>query len=851
MYRARDARLDRDVAVKVLPAAFGGDADRLARFEREAKAIAALSHPNVVAVFDTGVHQGQAYVVMELLAGQTLRERLATGALPVRKAVDIAVQIARGLGAAHGKGVVHRDLKPENLFLLDDGQVKILDFGLARQVSATEGSGATQTMAATDPGTVMGTVGYMAPEQVRGQAVDARADVFAFGAVLHEMVSGQRAFLRDTAADTMTAILTQDPPELVGSRPDLSPALDRIIRHCLEKNANERFQSARDIAFALETLSGSSSSTAGAPSGATPAPAPASRRRTVSRFWAVSGLAVLAIAGVMTMPRWLRGDDRVTYSGIHFGAAEFASDPRVSPNGSLVAFQTMVDGQTQLAVLQPESGDSTVLTRDRSRGAISAHNWSPDGTSIYYGRIDGVPRGVFSVSAVGGEERLVLEDAVCPQVLPDGSFVVVRVNEHRQYQLYRYWPDTRRLQPYPALVHTDVAYTRIVQAFRDGQEVVFWGRPADQPDADQSDYLQVLNLATGAVRRVPMTTDSKEAFSVAASADDRAILTFDRRGDLTRLIAIPRAGGPTRELMPFATNVSGLDVGPNGDIYLGQHVRPFEATMLGPDGNQPQTLLTFNASSTGNMFPEAAALPDGRLVFPVRRAGGPRLLVAKAGQAPGQFIQTDDETSGPIAAVGTEEVAFLVGKARTLAIASVSDGRILRRLDQAHADAIVQMSGSPDGRTVFSAAAGKIWSIAASGDGKPEAVRDGDAVAADPRGDSLIIQLNEPNNVRFIRRAWPGGSEQPLSFPGVRPATTAMSGNAIGPNGVLLKNANYTDSWPWNLALLHPGTGKVQRVILPALDVQAAGWTASGRIIVFAARTSSTIWRLRPITGGE
>jgi serine/threonine protein kinase len=179
VYRARDTRLNRDVAIKVLPTFFAGDPDRRARFEREAQAVAALSHPNVIAIFDTGVHDHQLYVVMELLAGGTLRERLASGALSVRKAVDIAAQIARGLGAAHGKGLVHRDLKPENIFLLDDGQVKILDFGLARQAAEADQAGAAQTVAATDPGTVMGTVGYMAPEQVRGQAVDARADVFA------------------------------------------------------------------------------------------------------------------------------------------------------------------------------------------------------------------------------------------------------------------------------------------------------------------------------------------------------------------------------------------------------------------------------------------------------------------------------------------------------------------------------------------------------------------------------------------------------------------------------------------------------------------------------------------------
>ena len=260
VYRARDERLERDVAIKVLPAGVAGDPGRRARFEREAKAVAALSHPNILAIHDIGEGQSFLYAVTELLDGETLRDRLTHGPLPVRKAVDIAIQIARGLSAAHDKGLVHRDLKPENVFLLKDGQVKILDFGLARQSAETglEAS-ATRTVAAlTDAGTVMGTVGYMAPEQVRGAAVDARTDLFAFGAVLYEILSGQRAFRRDTAAETMTAILREDPPELSATRTELSPALDRIVRHCLEKDPAQRFQTARDVAFALEAFSGTS-----------------------------------------------------------------------------------------------------------------------------------------------------------------------------------------------------------------------------------------------------------------------------------------------------------------------------------------------------------------------------------------------------------------------------------------------------------------------------------------------------------------------------------------------------------------------------------------------------------------
>ncbi len=304
VYRARDTRLGRDVAIKVLPDTFASDPERQARFEREAQAVAALSHPNIVAVFDTGVDEGRAFVVMELLDGQTLRARLDDGGVPLRKAIDVGVQIARGLAAAHGKQIVHRDLKPENVFLLDDGQVKLLDFGLAKALdpaSADSTAGATAThVAGTDPGTVMGTVGYMAPEQLRAQPIDARADLFAFGAVLYEMVSGQPAFRRDTAADTTSAILTQDPPELGGSRPEVSPALERIIRHCLEKNPNERFQSARDVAFALEALSGSNVT-----SGVSPAAPPEAPAVPLGRSPLVIAALVVAAATLGALGRGL------------------------------------------------------------------------------------------------------------------------------------------------------------------------------------------------------------------------------------------------------------------------------------------------------------------------------------------------------------------------------------------------------------------------------------------------------------------------------------------------------------------------------------------------------------------
>ncbi|HEV8231154.1 MAG TPA: serine/threonine-protein kinase, partial [Thermoanaerobaculia bacterium] len=239
VYRAKDPRLGREVAIKVLPASFSKDPDRLRRFEHEARAAGVLNHPNITAVYDIGSVDGAPYVVTELLEGETLRSRLATGALSTRKALDYAIQIARGLAAAHEKGIVHRDLKPENLFVTNDGRVKILDFGLAKLKQPEEGSEKTDlatATAGTEPGVVLGTMGYMSPEQVRGKPADYRSDIFAFGAIFFEMLSGKRAFHGDTAADTMSAILTKEPPDLSATNRDVHPGLDRIVRHCLEKN---------------------------------------------------------------------------------------------------------------------------------------------------------------------------------------------------------------------------------------------------------------------------------------------------------------------------------------------------------------------------------------------------------------------------------------------------------------------------------------------------------------------------------------------------------------------------------------------------------------------------------------
>src|SRR5262247_2770985 len=298
VYRARDTRLARDVAVKVLPPAYAEDKERLQRFEQEACAAGALNHPNILVIHHIDTHEGAPYIVSELLEGETLRQRLGGSAFAQRRAIDYAGQIARGLAAAHEKGIVHRDLKPDNVFVTTDGRIKLLDFGIAKltQPDGTPSQTEIPTRRVdTDPGKVMGTVGYMSPEQVKGRAVDHRSDIFSFGAILYEMLSGRRAFHGESAAETLSAILKEDPPDLSETNQRISPALERLVNHCLEKNPEERFHSARDLAFALEALSGATS-----PSGQTAtaiAPAweqPKKRERLLWIAAILLGLALLA-----------------------------------------------------------------------------------------------------------------------------------------------------------------------------------------------------------------------------------------------------------------------------------------------------------------------------------------------------------------------------------------------------------------------------------------------------------------------------------------------------------------------------------------------------------------------------
>jgi eukaryotic-like serine/threonine-protein kinase len=396
VYRARDPRLGRDVAVKVLPASFSNDPDRLRRFEQEARAAGVLNHPNVMAVYDIGTVDGAPYVVSELLEGETLRARLAGGALGPRRAVDYAIQIAHGLSAAHEKGIVHRDLKPENLFVTKDGRVKILDFGLAKLTQREAAGSDTDlptTPAGTEPGVVMGTLGYMSPEQVRGRSADARSDIFSFGAILYEMLSGRRAFQRDTAADTMSAILREDPPELSSMNPQLPPVLDRIVHHCLEKDPEARFHSAHDLAFQLrfpatDEISGI-------------AAVPAAKRRVPPALLALGAIALLLAAALTTLV--LRRPAKATTTarlvrfavpippGTTYAPGDVSRGLSISPDGTRLVVEAISNGRRRL-YLRPL--DSEKFTEIEGTLGASAHFWSPDSRFIAFfadGKVKKVP----------------------------------------------------------------------------------------------------------------------------------------------------------------------------------------------------------------------------------------------------------------------------------------------------------------------------------------------------------------------------------------------------------------------------------------------------------------------------
>jgi Tol biopolymer transport system component len=536
VYRARDTRLGRDVAVKILPASLSADAERLRRFEQEARAAGVLNHPGITAVFDVGTHGDAPFLVQELLEGETLRAALAGGRLPVRKAVDYAIQIAKGLAAAHEKGIVHRDLKPENLFLTRDGRVKILDFGLAKLTGAGEaGSGTSLPTAApgTEAGVVMGTLGYMSPEQVRGQPADARSDVFSFGVILHEMIAGARPFRGDSAADTMSAILREDPPELSVTNPGISPGLARVVQHCLEKNPEQRFQSAYDLAFDLEALS-TTSATRVEPLG-TRGP----RGLPRARFTVLVGALALA-AGLLG--GWLLGKpgpgSPVTYQRLTFRRGAIAS-ARFAPDGQTIVYAATWDGarEPQLFTTRKESPESLALAL-RS-GQVESISRSGEMLLLAIRKGSGFTRvgSLAQAPLAGSAARPLLEDVGDAAWSPDGSsLAVVRA------------PDWRYRLEFPAgkVLYETTGWISHPHVSPAGDAVAFLDHPVFGDDrgsvaiVDRAGHKRTLTTLWASTQGLAWSASGKEIwFTAAANGMSRALYAVTPTGRLRQIAAAP------------------------------------------------------------------------------------------------------------------------------------------------------------------------------------------------------------------------------------------------------------------------------------------------------------------------
>ena len=682
VYRARDTRLDRDVAIKVLPPQLALDPETLARFEREAKAVAALSHPNILAIHDFGRHGDTSYAAMELLEGETLRERMSTGAgVTPRKVIDIASQIARGLAAAHDRGIVHRDLKPENIFVTTDGRVKILDFGLARPMAAAENSGSNSKteLRATDPGTVLGTVGYMSPEQVRGQTADHRSDIFSLGCVLYELATRRRAFDRDTPAETMTAILREDPPELPRDDAAIPAAVDPVIRHCLEKRPEERFQSAHDLAFALQALTGSSASSGKVD--ARSSEAAARPRRIPFAFIAPAvGLAV----GAFFIGRHLAPASETTQPAEPFAFFQQLTDeagvetnPAISPDGTSMAYARWSGRKSDIYVQRIGGRNAIAVAADPDRDEAGPV-FSPDGATIAFYESDG-DGGIFVAGATGESARRVTDFGYHPAWAPDGTRLVFCTEQiiepASRSAISALWiVDAKGGDPKKILDGDGVQPAWSPS----GQRIAYWASDAGQRD------LYTIPAAGGA--RETVTNDAPLDWSPVWAPDGRYLYFSSDRGGTMNIWRVPideSSGRATGPVEPVTTGVAEAD-----------------QPRLSKDGSK----LVFR-SRVASVNPTAVPFD------PVsERAGVPRQLLRRTGRLFPTSVSPDGRSLALTNLLERHEDIFV----------SRIDGTDLRRLtDDAARDRVPVWS--PDGKELafYSNRSGnyEIWTIKPDGSG--------------------------------------------------------------------------------------------------------------------------------------
>ncbi len=511
-----------------------------------------------------------------------------------------------------------------------EGKVKVLDFGLAKALEETSEvellSSPTISVAATRAGVILGTAAYMSPEQARGKPVDRRADIWAFGCVLYELLAGKRPFTGDTITDCTVAIMTKEPDWslLPAATP---PRVRELLQRCLQKDPQRRLKHLGDAQWEMDQPA----IVAAEPTGPT--------RHKISAWPAVAG--ALAIAGVFAVAGvWFElrhAPAAPKWAGVLLGGPTVASIPRVSPDGRTVAFAALVQNQTQVGVLNTDTADWSVLTRERARGSISRISWSRDGSQIYFDRATQDPNGVYVVSALGGEERLVLDNAAMPEVLPDGSLLLVRPNERGSLQLHHLWPATGRLEALPSELPPGQFLGRLA-VFPDGKEVAFLGWD-ERKDRDAQAKLLVLDLETKKLRRRDQlpALDVGWSFALAATSDGREILTSVPSGNMSQIAAIPRYGdAPIRVVMSLTGFTQDIDVARDGTLFVNQSRFPAELVRLSASGGSLEHMA--GSAQAWN----ARSLPDGRaLLIGAFGLGRRQLLTARRGEDP-SCIDSDD-----------------------------------------------------------------------------------------------------------------------------------------------------------------------------------------------------------------
>jgi Tol biopolymer transport system component len=824
VYKARDARLGRDVAIKILPATLPNEGERLKRFEQEARAVAALNHPNILTIYEINTHDGAPYLVSELLEGETLQSRLREGALPLRKALEIAVQAAHGVAAAHEKNIVHRDLKPANIFLTSDGRVKILDFGLAKLTQPDAPSGAAGSASAdasmtqatqmpnaslsgpvTEEGVVLGTMGYMSPEQVRGKPADTRSDIFALGTILYEMLSGKRAFARDSSADTMAAILKEDPPELSGEGKPIPPAVDRVVRHALEKNPAERFQSARDFAFGLESLSGASSTTStGATATAARAQADAliqAREQAAAnsmgkKLGAV--IAAVALASVVGAATWLIARQSMHATPPKFTRLTFKRGYIVSalfmPAAQSVLYSASWDGapielyeqrlgspearsvglpsQTQILSIS-STGELAVLIGQRVAGPFQ-----------YVGTLA-------EVASSGSAPREIAEGISAADWSPDG----------KQLAIVRYSPASEVLEyPIGKVVYKTNGWVGDPRISTDGQHIAF----VDHEDAsDDGGSIAIVDLAGN---KKLLTSRYSSARGLAWHGDE-IYFTATATGSARALFAVSLAGSQRAvTASPGSMNLN--DVAKDGRVLFNESDDRIEMAVVGAHDNAPPRAMGWLDWALASDI-----TPDGKMIVFGESGEG-------AGANYGVYIRKTD---------GSPAVRLGDGGSGAISL----DGKWVATPDAA---------GTANSVSILPVGAGEPRHLT-------DAAMSGLNVNWTTDSKSVLYAHLEPDGQRRVyRESIDGTDRKPITPAG---ESFAPARGAVSPDGKFLIARRLSDHAAVLIAL--DGSGAIQ--VVPGIDATevARHWSSDGKSIYIQSRgtlqTGSQIIKFDLATG--